>query len=113
MIVTRYLVVVAVVCSAAAQAPVVGDVNLYGLRKTTPERILSVAKVQAGQPLPPSKGDMEDRVADLPGVVLAHVEAVCCEGPNAVVFIGIEEKGAPHAAFRTAPTGDATLPREL
>ena len=30
-----------VVYSAAAQAPKTGDINFYGLRKLTPEKILS------------------------------------------------------------------------
>jgi hypothetical protein len=56
---------------------------------------------------------MQDRIADLPGVVLARVEAVCCQGANVTLFIGIEEKGAPHPAFRSPPSGDAVLPEEL
>jgi hypothetical protein len=45
--------------------------------------------------------------------VLARVEAVCCQGKDITLFIGIEEKGAPHPAFRSAPSGGATLPEEL
>lgn len=96
-----------------AQAPVVGDINFYGLRTVTPERILSAIKVKSGDPLPPSKGDLEDRISELPGIVLARIEAVCCDGHQAILFIGIEEKGAPHPDFRSAPAGDATLPRDI
>jgi hypothetical protein len=96
-----------------AQAPVVGDINFYGLRTISPERILSAVRLKPGDPLPPSKGDLEDRIAELPGVTLARVEAVCCEGRNATLFIGIEEQGAPHPDFRSAPAGETALPQEV
>jgi HEAT repeats len=99
--------------AVSAQLPVVGDINFYGLRTVTPERILAALHLQSGDPIPGSKGDMEDRIAQIPGVVLARVEAVCCDGRAAALFIGVEEKGAPHTAFRSPPAGDATLPEEL
>jgi hypothetical protein len=98
--------------AAVAQAPLVGDINFYGLRKVSPERILSIAKIKPGSPLPPSKGEMEDSIAEIPGVILARVEAVCCEGPETILFVGVEEKGAPHASFHSPPSGEAALPPE-
>lgn len=98
---------------AYAQAPVVGEIEFYGLRSLSPEKILSAVKLKAGDPIPASKGDLQDRIADVPGVVLARVEAVCCEGKGVTLFIGIEEKGAPHPAFRSEPAGEAQLPDEL
>lgn len=106
----------AFVCLAAAgmaQAPVVGDINFYGLRILTPQRILQSIRLKTGDPLPPSKGDLEDRLAEIPGVVLARVEAICCEGREAVLFLGIEEKGAPHPTFRAGPTGAVNLPEDV
>ncbi len=89
------------------------DINLYGLRKIPADRILSALKLQPGDPLPASRGDLEDRVAEVSGVVLARVEAVCCEGKNTILFVGVEERGAPHAAFRSEPAGNAVLPETL
>jgi hypothetical protein len=112
--VNRILGAAVLVCAAAyAQAPVIGDINIYGLRGATPDRLLAALKLKPGDPIPPSKGDLEERIADLPDIVLARVEAVCCEGPRAILFIGVEEKGAPHATFRSEPAGDATLPDDL
>jgi len=91
----------------------VGDINFYGLRKVAAERILSALELKSGDPLPASKGDLEDRLAKIPGVAMARLEAVCCEGPDVTLFMGIEEKGAPLPALRTAPAGSATLPPEL
>ncbi len=95
-----------------AQAPVVGDIDFYGLRSVTPERILSAIQLKPGDRIPPSKGDLEDRIADIPGVVLARVEAVCCDGRTAALFIGVEERGAPHTELRSPPAGDVVLPQE-
>jgi hypothetical protein len=122
--VTRTLAVLAVVCSAAAQTPPfgnipppgnikVGEINFYGLHKISAARILSAVNLKPGAPLPPSKGELEDAIEKIPGVVFARVEAVCCEGSQATLFIGIEEKGAPHAAFHSEPAGAATLPPDL
>jgi hypothetical protein len=111
--VNRILAVLVWCGCALAQAPAVGEIEFYGLRTLTPEKILSAVKLKPGDPIPPSKGDLQDRIADLPGVVLARVEAVCCEGKNVILFVGIEERAAPHPAFRSAPAGDAVLPEEL
>jgi hypothetical protein len=111
--VKRFLVALAVGVCAFAQTPVVGEIEFYGLRTLTAERILAATGLKQGDPLPPSKGDLQDRISDLQGVVLARVEAVCCEGPRAILFIGVEEKGAVHPSFHTAPSGEAVLPEEL
>jgi hypothetical protein len=103
----------AVVYPAAAQAPKTGDINFYGLRKLTPDKIRSTLELQPGNPLPPSKGDLEERLELMPGVAAARVEAVCCDGENAILFIGIEERGSPHFDTRPAPAGTATLPEDL
>ena len=65
------------VCPAGAQAPKIGDINFYGLRKLAPEKILSTLGLKPGDPLPPSKGDLEDRLELISGVAAARVEAVC------------------------------------
>ena len=110
----RGLVILAVaVCSAAAQAPKTGDINFYGLRKLAPDKILRTLELKSGDPLPPSKGDLEDRLELMPGVAAARVEAVCCEGANAILFIGIEERGSPHFDTRQAPAGTASLPEDI
>ena len=45
---------------------------------------------------------------------MARVEVVCCEGPRRyALFMGIEEKGVPLPALRTAPAGSDTLPQDL
>jgi hypothetical protein len=97
----------------SAQAPRVDDIEFYGLHKLAEQKLLHTLHVKTGDPLPPSKGDLEDELEQIPGVVLARVEAVCCDQGKTSLFIGIEEKGAPHVAFRSPPAGDAVLPEDV
>ncbi len=96
-----------------AQAPTVGGIEFYGLHKFSGPKLLHALHLKTGDPLPPSKGDLEDELEAVAGVVMAHVEAVCCEDGKTILFIGIEEKGAPHLAFRSEPSGSATLPDDV
>jgi len=96
-----------------AEAPRVGDIEFYGLHKLSEQKLLHTLNLKPGDPLPPSKGDLEDALEAVSGVVLAHVEAACCEGGKTTLFIGIEEKGAPHLAFHSRPAGDAVLPGDV
>lgn len=97
----------------AGQVPRVGEIEIYGLNGLSAERIRRALEVKSGDPLPPSKGDLEERLEAVPGVVRARVEAVCCEEDRAILFVGIEEKGAARFAFRSPPAGRATLPDTL
>ena len=97
----------------ADSTPKVSSVNYYGLRKIPASRIQKVLAVSAGDPLPPSKGELEERLEKIPGVALARLEVVCCEDGGGMLFVGIEEKGAPHFAVRSVPTGNVTLPAAI
>jgi len=99
--------------SLPAQVPRVGILDFYGLRKVKEERIRKTAGVQEGDRLPGSKGDVEDRIETIPGVVAARVEAICCTGEEAILYIGIEEREAPHFDFHLPPKGDVTLPADI
>src|ERR1041384_5799447 len=94
--------------------PRIGPIEYYGLHKLTLPRISKTLNLKSGDPLPPSKGDIEDRREKIPGVLQARLEAVCCQPDgSAVLFVGIEEKGAPHFAFRSPPVADVALPAEV
>lgn len=87
----------------SAAQPKIGLIDFYGERKTSTERILKAAGVKPGDPLPPSKLDVEEKIETLPNVVRAHVEAACCTADGgAVLYLGVEERGAPHFPFRVA-----------
>ena len=98
---------------AADSTPRIGSIDYYGIRKVPESHIQKALGVAVGDPLPSSKGDVEDRLEEVPGVVLARLEAVCCDGNRGMLFVGIEEKGAAHFELRTPPAGDVALPKEL
>ncbi|MCC6861065.1 MAG: HEAT repeat domain-containing protein [Bryobacterales bacterium] len=94
----------------SAQIPRIGALEFYGIRRVPEERIRKVLKVEESDRLPPSKEDVEERLETIPGVIRARLEAVCCAGGAASLFVGIEEKGAVHFAVRSEPSGSAVLP---
>jgi HEAT repeats len=104
------LVLAGVVCG---QTPRIGVIDFYGLRKVSQARVRKALGFGEGDPLPPSKGDVEERLAKVPGVVAAHLEATCCLAGKLVLYVGIEEKGAPHFDTHTPPDQDIALPKEI
>src|SRR5713226_5404734 len=94
-------------------SPRVGVLDYYGLHKISPGRIQRVLATREGDPFPNSKGDVEERLERIPGVVRSHLEAVCCDSGRAVLFVGIEEKGAAHFEFRSVPNGEVRLPGDV
>lgn len=109
----RALSVFGAVWLAGAQIPRVHDIDFYGTGKVPASRILREAKLQPGEPLPSSKGDLEERINGISGIQRVRVEAICCEGADAILFIGVEEKDGPRVAFRSEPTGKSVLPEDL
>ncbi len=105
-------------CSFGLQAtvtditPRVGLVEIYGNRKVSAHKIRAALGAAPGDPLP-SRGDAEERIDKVSGVVVSRVEAACCEGRNMVLYVGVEERDAPHIDYHPNPTGDVALPPEL
>src|SRR5437868_10820151 len=99
--------------SVAAQDLRVGVIDFYGLRKVSESQVRKALGVREGDLLPASKGDAEARLDQISGVVESHLEAVCCDEGQTILYVGIEERGAPHFDLREPPTGDAVLPEEI
>jgi len=87
--------------------------DFYGLRKVSESQIRKALGVREGDKLPPSKGDAEANIDQISGVVESHLEAVCCDDGQTILYVGIEEKGAPHFDLREPPEGEAALPDEI
>ena len=98
---------------AADSLPRIGSIDFYGIRKVPESHIQKALGVSVGDSLPASKGEVEERLEDVPGVVLARLEAVCCDGDRSMLFVGIEERGAAHFELHTPPKTDVALPNEL
>lgn len=93
--------------------PRVGEIEIYGLHRVPAARIRKALQLNTGDPLPASKGDVEERLEQVPGVVLARLEAVCCEAGQAILFVGIEERAAAHFSFHTPPAASSVLPEPV
>jgi len=93
--------------------PRIAVIEIYGARKLSPERIRRILGVREGEALPPSKAAVEERLESLPEVVRARLEAVCCADGGAILYVGIEEKGAPHFTFRYPARANLSLPAKI
>jgi hypothetical protein len=92
--------------------PRVGLIEVYGARKVSNEKIRLAVKAKAGDLLP-SREDAEDRIDKLSGILASRVEAACCLNHHMVLYVGVEERDAPHMEFNPAPTGEVQLPNSL
>ena len=99
--------------SASNIGPQVGVIEIYGNRRVSAQKIRAVLGIKEGSPLPSSKGDVEEKLDQISGIVASRLQAACCVQGKMVLYVGIEEKDSPHFEFRPQPTGDVTLPKEL
>lgn len=99
---------VALLASAEDISPHVGLIEIYGAHKVPVQKIKAALGAKEGDRMP-SREDAEERIGKIPGVVAARIEAECCDGRNMILYVGVEEKDAPHFDFHPAPTGDITL----
>ena len=109
---------IALLCLLAAgflpgQVPRIGIIDCYGLRKVPETRVRQALGVKEGDLLPGSKAKLEEQLEKIPGIVRAQLTTVCCDGDKAILFVGLEEKGAPHFDFRSPPSGNLSLPPDL
>ena len=93
--------------------PTIGAIDFYGLHKVSESKVRQVLGAREGDPLPHSKGDTEEKLDTISGVVESHLEAVCCRDGKTILYVGIEERGAPHFEIRDEPDGEDKLPEEI
>jgi hypothetical protein len=98
--------------SADDITPRVGDIEIYGVRKVSVQKVRNALGVNAGDPLP-SREATEERIDKLSGILASRVEAACCTGRAATLYVGVEERDEPHVEYHPAPTGDIALPPSL
>jgi hypothetical protein len=89
-------------------SPRVGLIEIYGVHRVSVQKIKTALGFSPGD-LMPSRDSIEGRLNKLPGVLATRVEAACCEQARMILYVGVEEKDAPHFDFHPTPTGDITL----
>ncbi len=97
----------------AQEGPRIGLIDFYGLHKVPQSKVRQALGVREGDPLPRSKGDAEERIDAISGVVESHLEAVCCDAGRMILYVGVEEKGAAHFDLREPPDGEVNLPEDI
>jgi hypothetical protein len=105
---------------AGAQELRIGIVDFYGLRRVTEASARAALTFHEGDAVS-LDGDSprafasasEERLSRIPGVAAARVSFVCCEDGRAIVYVGVQETGAPTLQFRNAPRGDDRLPPDV
>jgi hypothetical protein len=112
----KYFLAGALVClhAAAQSVPTIAIIETYGNKAFTPEKLRKELKIAEGDPLPPSKGDLEELLVGLKGILRANVEAICCEQGKAIFYVGVEERGRPHLDIREEPKNEGLkLPEDV
>jgi type IV secretory pathway protease TraF len=109
------LPLVLLVEARAQQPPRVGLIDFYGLNKLSRDKLLKELKLREGDPLPASKGDLEEQIESIKGVLAANVEAVCCVNSQVILYVGVQESGAPGLELRPPAEGSGVplLPDRL
>lgn len=101
-----------VFCAAASAAnitPRIASIEIFGNQRISTQKIRNAIGAQPGGLLPSRKG-AEERIDKIPDIVASRLEAVCCEQGNLILYVGVQEKGAPHFDVNAPPAGDAKLP---
>jgi hypothetical protein len=99
---------------AIAQLPPIGSIDFYGARKTTPAQMREALGVSVGDTVAAlTLFAVSARLADLPGVVSAAVDPVCCEGGKTMLYVGIIEEDAPAFTPRVPPGGASLLGADI
>lgn len=112
------LLALAPVSGAAADELQIGIIDFYGLRKLSPQKARQALTfkegdvVEYGAPAPALR-ESEQKLEALRGVAHAKAITVCCDNGKAIVYVGIEEKGAQVIPFRDAPQGSEQLPEDI
>lgn len=94
--------------------PPVGVIDFYGLRRVPEQAVRESLGIAIGDSVSRSTFvAAQSRLAKVPGVVKARLTPVCCEQGRSILYVGIEEAGAPAMTFRGAPRGTVRLPQDV
>jgi hypothetical protein len=103
----------------SAQPLQIGIIDFYGLHRVSVDEARRALTFHEGDTIsfdaePPRY--LEESVTRLeaqPEVERARTEIVCCDEGRVIVFVGIEERGAPVTRFRKAPRGAERLATDV
>ena len=98
----------------------IGIIDLYGLSRVPARQVRATLTFTEGDTIAFGNGktpavltESEERLARAPDIARARIRPVCCDGGRAIVYVGIEERGAAAMRFRAEPEGDARLAADI
>jgi len=107
------LILILLATQGFGQRPEVAIIDFYGVRKVPVEKLRKALGFSEGGSMPASRMETELKLNLVSGVVAAQIQAVCCESGKAVVYVGIEERGAVRFQYREEPDGELQVPKEV
>ena len=98
----------------------IGIIDFYGRIKVTADEARAALAIKEGDRFDPEATEppasfrtTAERLKSLPDVLHVSMSPICCDAGRLILFIGIEERGAPAPRHRKAPTGDERLPADV
>jgi len=99
--------------SANAQKQSIGIIDFYGLRSVSELQARDALEIKEGDSVPASREPAQHRLEALPNVEQALLGFVCCDAGEAILYVGIKEKGGASLKFQSAPNGSIRLPETI
>ena len=104
--------------AANGQEIEIGIIDLYGLSRVPARQVREALTFAEGETIafsewPAFLTESEEHLARSPDVARARISLVCCDGGRAIVYVGIEERGAATMGYRAEPEDDARLAPDI
>jgi hypothetical protein len=93
--------------------PPIGIVDFYGLRHVSKAEAQAALRLAPGDPVPESSDEAKRRMRAVPGIADVHFNLTCCDNGKVILYVGVEEAGAPKRLFRAAPRAPIRLPEDV
>ena len=94
-------------------AMAIGTIDYYGLRAVSEKAVSQKLGIPLGDTLAESSAAIVERLEEVPGVVQARVQTICCAEGKTMLYVGVAEEGAPQIEYRTPPDWAIALPQEI
>ena len=99
---------------AEENLPTIGTIDFYGLRTVTEQQVREALGIKEGDPsISINTKEAQKRLEKIPHVARAELNPVTIPGGKIVLFVGVEEEGAPTFQYRATPKGSVVLPKEM
>ncbi len=92
--------------------PTIGIIDFYGMKRVSVESLRNALPFKEGDSMhPPSESQAADwqRKSKALGVIHSSFNFTCCDSGRVILYVGVQEAGAPTLKLRDAPRGTMRL----